>query len=347
MTCISSLDSYVSGKRNFAATWSEPVDPDSYLYELTEDWNPYSALDPDWPPMRPDRADAGGDSPVNQAELLVTFDTLRSAYAGPDLSKELAEVSAAVAVVHDRWTEFASRYNAMEALRPDYLMPGWPVDAQVMRDFREPEKEAYNTASIPVQGAARRLEEQSALVRGALTNLRLRLNRDYDPRSLAKRSTADPFPTSLIRGGATAGALLVVAWIGVYILSTSVGTDIADNVLVGIAGAAAGLGLAAVATRWTDRRAAEKATLPRTILQEATWIILESGHPGTDLVAAGAIRAERNRIRDSVHQLQYVTPNPRLDTYSDLVTDTAAVVRDVGLLVHQGVTARGVRLPRS
>jgi hypothetical protein len=321
MTCISSLDSYVSEKRNFAATWSEPVDPDSYLYELLDDWRLYAGFEPEWPPMRPDRADAEGDPPVNQAELLVTFDTLRSAYAGPDLSKDFTEVSRAAALVHDRWTEFASHYNAMEALRPDYLMPGWPVDPQVMRDFREPEKEAYRAASIPVQDAARRLEEQSAAVRGALTNLRLRLNREYEPRSLAKRSTADPFPRSLIRSGATAGVLLAAAWIDVYLLSTNAGTAITDNVLVGVSGAAAGLGLAAIATRWAERRTAQKATLPRTVLQEAIRTIMESDHPGIDLVAAEAIRAERNRIRDIVHQLQYMTPNPRLDTYSDLVTD--------------------------
>jgi alpha-beta hydrolase superfamily lysophospholipase len=42
------------------------------------------------------------------------------------------------------------------------------------------------------------------------------------------------------------------------------------------------------------------------------------------------------------------TGNPTDGSKQQLAeTVTAAVVRDVGLLVHQGVTARGVRLPRS
>lgn len=318
------IDDYLRSRHASAVALAVPAGPTDWADFLPggDAWDPYeAAFNPDWPPSRPGQIETNlVPPPTTEADLLTVFDALRSGYPGPDLTAELKELARTAQAAPACWAAFAEHYNAMEALAPGRLIPGLPVDSDAMRDIHEPQEAAYVAAADPVKELAELLDEQHAAIQVLLTRLETELHGGYAPDDLASRSTPEPFPRWIVLGGVAAMITSALAW-AVGFRIGQLGSDVTDNVLVGFAAFATGIGLAAIAGHLAEQHALSKAHEPR-ILFMATAAALEAAeHPGADAEAAAALRAARGELRSAVHQLQHIASNARLDTYGDLAVD--------------------------
>jgi hypothetical protein len=316
---LSYLEAYVADHAARSADLSVPADRYDDWYD--DNPNPYKFLDRDWPPVRPERLDVNSDlPPSSEGELLATFDALRSGYAGPDLTQELAELASAAAGAPQAWELFVERFNKMEALRPEPLAPGLPVDGALLRES-QPQEEAYRKAAEPAREIATVLGEQRDAIEAVLDPLRTALTEGYNPTKLAQRDTPDPFPRWVIHTAIAAATGAVAAWALGYALA-DFGPDVTDGVLVGLAAVATGVGLTGIATHLAGQRLIREAEAPRAQLAAAATTLLDSARPdGEPKTSLTALRSARNELRAAVHQLQHIQPNPRLDTYGDLTID--------------------------
>ncbi len=240
-------------------------------------------------------------------------------YPGVDVTVELSQLATAVeAVPPTTWRTFAEQYNAREALVPGPLLPSLPPD-EAGYQYRREQHEAYGAyAAISLADTARALDQQNAVVQDLAKRVRSKLTTET-PAELAARYTDDPFP-SWVRSVAVGVAVLSsLAWALAYWVS-DVGHAITDNVLVGLAAASAGAGLAALAGRVAREQVRRRAAQPLQDLDDAVTGV--RGHTsGPRSERAAALRLHRDELRDSIHRLQHIACHPRLDTYGDLVVD--------------------------
>jgi hypothetical protein len=292
------------------------------------DWYDYSPLDTGdplnpfaLPPIRPEQLDASDlTPPATEADLLTAFDTFRSGYPGPDLSRDLRELAKAVATAPEAWAMFAKQYNVAEALAPEPLMPGWPVDADAYRELHVPKEAAYHEAARPLKELAEGLQKQRAAIDDQVAALRVKLDDGYHPRDLARRDTPDPFPRWVLQGAIAVGAAAALAW-GLSLLFDNLGRDVTDNVLVGLAAFATGVGLTAIAGHLAEQRVLREAREPRAAVLRAITTLEVADHPAVDPGARAAVRGARGELRRGLHELQYISPDPRLDSFGDLAVD--------------------------
>jgi hypothetical protein len=310
---LSAIDSHFREHHGSAVRLAEPAGMDDWFDDLTAAVDPFGHEEP-----RPRSLDPEPALP-EVAELQAAFDALHAGYPGADVTVELQQLATAVASVEPTtWKTFAEQYNAREPLTPGPLLPSLaPNEAGF--EYRRVQHEAYAAyAAVTLRDAARALDEQNAVVQRIATRVRSRLATD-SPAELAARYTDDPFPSWVRSVAVGVAALSSLAWALAYLVS-DVGPAITDNVLVGLAAASAGAGLAALAVRVAREQMRRRAAQPLRDLDEAVTAVRErTSVPRSE--RAAVLRLHRDQLRDSVHRLQHIACHPRLDTYGDLVVD--------------------------
>jgi hypothetical protein len=308
---------FLQRRHRQAAELATPVDP----YDWIPGWEDGAHLWLDAPEPRPASLDPMPEPPpATAADLLIAFDTFSNGYPGPDLSPELSELASAVGEAPQTWARFAAEYNAMRALAPPMLMPGWPVDHDPLDSTME-QAARHRAAAEPAAEVARELEAQGAAITDLVGRLRDKLDRGYDPQELARQNTESPFPTWVLATAAAIGTVAALAWALSFRLG-DLGHDVTSNLLTGLAVAAAAAGLAAVAGHLAAEDARKRAREPRDRLLAAVDT-LASAHPGSDPGMAAAFGDAIKELRSAVHDLQVIAPSAQLDTFGDLAVTQA------------------------
>ena len=158
----------------------------------------------------------------------------------------------------------------------------------------------------------------------------------YHPQLVGERMSPDPFAPALLKASLGVAVLAGFVWLG-GLWPGRYAADVLDNVLVGLSGVLIGVGVVAATSssrhHWLTRQAANpKAELMLALGSIESWAhqgsdrwpLKRSNDPEMQELAdqwTEEARRSRRRLRRSLHWLQYISTDARLDALGDAVDD--------------------------